>query len=258
FKCLTAPTGTDTPAALGDYVIIPVLGQGDLTAAKVGKIVNQGPERIDIDARLNITSNSAPVIDVASGKVLGIVTAEKGVDLTEATAKAWEENPVPGEEIIAPYFGLSLTDVPAWEPLDFARFDGETKFLKDFHNTTRCLDSFLNGPRRPPGTPAAASYGPPDSLSYKGDPQISAASDTFRRQATDTDPDQVLDATRELLDDLQGIAKGGVDQLQALSPAYGINRRRVREELAYRKSIQAELNAYADNIARLSIIAQSR
>jgi hypothetical protein len=263
FKCLTEPTGTDTPAALGDYVIVPVLGQSDLTAARVGHVINLGPQRVDFDGGVRVTSNSAPVIHVATGKVLGIVTTEKGVDLTQTTAKAWQDNPMPGEESLAPYFGLLLTNVPGWEPLDLTKFDSETAMLKDFHNTTRCLDSYLNGYRRLPQEPAAAPYGAPDSRSYKSNARIVAAHETFRRQATETDSndavsDQTIDATRELLDDLQTIAQSNVDQLQAMTPLYSINRRRVKEELAYRHSLQVELNGFGDDISRLSKIARSR
>ncbi len=262
FTCLPALADSDAPPALNDNVIIPVFGQTDLTAAKVGRIINVGPQRIDFDAGANVSSNCAPVINAASGKVLAIVTAEKGVDLTETTAKAWPENPVPGAENIAPYFGLLLNNVPKWEPLDPAAFDRESKVLKDFHNTTRCLDSYLNGARRPKEQPAASPYGPPDSRTYKSNAQIVAASDTFRKQA-DTDQgeptdDQTMDAGRELLDDLQTIARTDVDQLQAMSPAYGINRRRVEEELTYRKAIQTELSSFGDNITRLCAIAQTR
>jgi len=263
FKCLSTPTGTDTPPALGDYVMIPVLGRGDLTAARVGHIVNMGTTRIDFDGGVNVSSNSAPIIQVATGKVLGIVTAEKGIDLTETTAKAWLDNPVPGEENLAPYFGLMLTNVPAWEPLDLVKFQNEATFLKNFHNTTRCLDSYLNGARRPKEEPPASSYGPPDSRTYKSNADILAANDTFHRLAADWDPSQPLDgqttdAARELLDDLQTIAKSNVAQLQAMAPLYGIHRRRVKEELAYRHALQVELNGFADDIARLSKIAATR
>ena len=263
FKCLTEPTGTDTPPAVGDYVLVPVLGQSDMTAARVGRIVNLGPQRVDFDGGVRVTSNSAPVIHIASGKVLGIVTTEKGIDLTQTTAKAWQDNPMPGEEALAPYFGLLLASVPAWEPLDLDKFQNETALLKDFHNTTRCLDSYLNGYRRLPEEPPASSFGAPDSRSYKSNARIVAAHETFRRQATETDSndavsDQTIDATRELLDDLQTIAKTNVDQLQAMTPLYAVNRRRVKEELAYRHALQVELNGFGDDISRLSKIARSR
>lgn len=263
FKCLGTLTDKDTPAALGDYVIIPTLGQTDQTAAKVGKIINMGPERFDCDASIDLANNSAPVIAVATGKVLGIVTAEKGIDLTETTAKAWAENPVPGLANIVPYFALSVDNVPGWEPLDLTSFNQEGQVLKDFHNTTRCLDSYLNGTRRPRDAPAAAPNSPPDSRTYKSNPQIVSASDNFRKQANPTEPGeapdgQTADAARELLDDLQTIAKTNVDQLQSMTPRYAINLRRLHEELAYRAAIQAELSTFGDNIARLSYIAQNR
>jgi len=263
FKCLTALAASDTAPALGEYVLVPVLGQADPTSARVGHIVNLGTTRLDFDGGIRTSSNGAPVIHCASGKVLGIVTAEKGIDLTETTAKAWLDNPVPGEENLAPCFGLLLSNVPAWEPLDVAKFQSEAAFLQDFHNTTRCLDSYLNGHRRLPQEPSAASYGPPDSRSYKSNAQIVAASDTYHKLALQTSggqpfDGQTLEATRELLDDLQSIAESNVDQLQAMTPVYSINRRRAKEELAYRHALLNELNGFSDDIRRLTRIAQTR
>ena len=100
----------------------------------------------------------------------------------------------------------------------------ESQVLKDFHSTTRCLDSYLNGARRPREEPAASPYGPPDSRSYKSNAQIAAASDTFRKQSDGDQPpdDQTIDAARELLDDLQTIAKANVDQLQSRQSRHGL------------------------------------
>jgi hypothetical protein len=255
---LLALDKTSAPAAPGDYVLIPIIGKSDPTAAHVGKLVNLAPDRVDFDARAGNASNSAPLISVSSGRALGIVTAEKRVDLTETLAKAWPENPAPGSENITPYFGLSLSNVPAWEPLDVATFDRESLFLKSFHETTRSLDAYLNGRVRSKFAPASTPTSPPDSRDYKSNAQLMAASDNYHRLATGFDKDQALDAARELLDDLQTISRSNVDQLQHTNMTYSINRRRAQEELAYRKAVLAELDAMADNIPQLNAIARSR
>jgi hypothetical protein len=258
FKCLPAPKASATSPAVGDAVIIPVIGKSDLDSGKVGKIVEMSPERIDFDAQVDISSNSEPVIAVNSGQALGIVTAEKQVDLTETTARAWAENPAPGSANIVPYFGLALTNVAGWEPLDLAAFGRESALLSQFHETTRCLDSYLNGRHRQADEPPAAATSPPDSKTYTSNAQIAAAHATYQRQATDTDHEEQLDAARELLDDLQSVAATDVAQVRSTNFAYALNRRRAQEELAYRKSIQAQLDALTDNIARLNDIAQKR
>jgi hypothetical protein len=256
-SCLPAPGKDDQSAALGDTVLIPAGGDSDALGGRPGKIVDFSPGRVDFDADLRPSSNGAPVILVKNGQALAIVTAEKRIDLTDGIAQAWQGNPAPDSDSIIPYYGLLLRDVAGWEPLDLAQFNSESSLLQNFHDTTRCLDSYLNGRHRRPNAPQLTG-GPPDSKYYTQNAQLAAASDSYHKLANDADPDQSLDAARELLSDLQTVANADVDRLGSTNLAHAFDRRRAQEELAYRKALKAELDNLADNIPRLNAIAQSR
>lgn len=248
----------DDDSGPGEPVLIPAVGESEALAGVPGKIVDFGPERIEFDNRINPTSLGAPVIRVKNGVALGLVTAAKKIDLSEMIAQAWPGNPAPGAARIIPYYAVPLRDVAGWEPLDLAHFADETAFLQNFHDTTRCLDSYLNGRRPRPMNPRF-SESPPDNQYYTKNARIQAASDTYRKFATGADRNQTLDAARELLFDLLTVAQSNVDRLQSSSTlTYAFDRQRAQEELAYRKAIKAELDALGDNIPRLDTIARSR
>jgi hypothetical protein len=252
FDCLALPTKDDDAAAPGDPILIPVVGETDALTGRPGKIVDFSPARVDFDDGIRADSVGGPVIRVTGGHALAIVTAEKRSDLSDNIARAWAGNPAPGSAAIIPYYGILLKGVAGWEPLDLARFADETSLLQNFHDTTRCLDSYLNGRHHRQFNPQAVS-GPPDSQYYAKNPQIASAADTYRKGRA-----QGLDASRELLFDLQTIADTDVERLQSFGAAYAFDRQRVHEELAYRKAIKAELDALNDNISRLDNIARSR
>jgi hypothetical protein len=256
FSCLPLPATADN-AAPDDQVIIPAVGEGDGTAGKVGKIINLNADRIDFDTSVNAASLGAPLIRVKGGDALGLVTAEKKVDLSEEIAKGWQANPAPGSATIFPFYALRLKGVAGWELLDLGRFLTETQFLKDFHETTRCLDSYLNG-RRHRSYGLDGADGPPDSHYYANNAKLVSASDTYKKFALGADRNQGLDAARELLFDLEAVADSDVDQLQASNGTYAFDRLRAQEELAYRKAIRSELDQLSDNIPRLDTIARAR
>jgi hypothetical protein len=257
FSTLPLPGKDDDAAAPGDEVLIPAVGESDALGGKPGKIVDFGADRVDFDAAVDASSVGAPVIRVKSGAALALVTAEKKIDLSERIAKAWPGNPAPGSATIIPNYGLPLKDVAGWEPLDLGRFADESAFLQNFHDTTRSLDSYLNGRVREQFNPPDGD-GPPSSQYYLKNAQIKAAAATYKKSAVGADLGQGLDASRELLADLQMVADTDVDRLQTASSAYAFNRRRVQEELAYRKAIKAELSDLGDNIQRLNVIGLSR
>ena len=147
-------------------------------------------------------SEGAPVIEVKSGKALAILTGEKKVDVSYALAKAWAANPAPGSAGIIPYFGLRLTGISRWETYDMARFQAETLFLKQFHQDTRCLDSYLNGRRRRYGygyaNSSSSQDASPDNRYYLANAKIRGAQDTYKQLASDADEDQRLRTAREL------------------------------------------------------------
>jgi hypothetical protein len=224
----------------------------------VGKLVGMSPERIDFDNAMGLGSSGAPVIHVKTGTVLGIVTTQKQVDVSDRLAQAWPANPAPGSSSIIPYYGLRVAGVPVWETLDSERFLAETLFLQRFHDNTRYLDSYLNG-RRPRGQfgDAANENGPPDNRYFQKNMKLREDQDTYRQEASDADENQRLDAARELLFDLQSFAVADLDTLQGMTGLYSYDQAWAREEIAYRRALKKELDDLSNSINRFDAIARS-
>ena len=256
------PLSTDAANSIsnGDQVIIPNLNRlSPVLVGSLGSVIAIGPERLDFNNRIGQRSTGAPVIEVSSGKVLALVTAEKKVDFTDNIAQAWPANPAPGSAGIIPCFGLRLSGVQGWETYDPARFLAETLFLKQFHDDTLGLDSYLNSP--PPDL--ESDYGnagppPPAKLFFTNNPKITAACNTYKQSTNDADQGQQLDSARELLFDLNNIADTDMDTLQKTTELYAYDRKWAQEELAYRVAIKKELDDMSNNLVRFNNIAQTR
>ena len=258
YSYLPLPANAATSVEAGDRVIIPDIGQQtDVLLGKPGKVIGMGPERIDFDNARGLDSSGAPVIHVKSGKVLALVTAEKRVDVSDDLAKAWPANPAPGSARIISYFGLRLSGVQGWETYDWPRFLAETLFLKQCHQDTRCLDSYLNG-RRHRARNDSDDNRPPDNQYFLNNIKLRKANDTYKQFSNEADKNQRLEATRELLFDLEGVADTGMNTLQAMTNLYSFDRIWAQEEMAYRKALKQELDDLSNNIARLDNIARSR
>jgi hypothetical protein len=257
FTYLPAPTDAPNSIQAGDQLIIPDVGApSDILMGKAGRVMGTNAERIDFDNPIGRGDTGAPVIHVKSGTVLGLVTDEKKVDVSDRLAKAWAANPPPGSSAIIPYFGLRLGGVQTWETYDPGRFLGETTFLKQFHENTRCLDSFLNG--RPHRQFGVNEDGPPDNKLYLTNAKLAAAQNTYRQFANGADEGQRLDGARELLFDLEGFCDTDLATLQGMKTLYGYDQNWAQEEIAYRLALKKELDGLSSSIGKLDSIARSR
>jgi hypothetical protein len=225
-------------------------------------VIAVNPERIDFNNAMGPGDSGAPVIRVKSGTVLALVTAEKRVDVSNTLAMAWTANPAPGSAGIIPYFGLRLNGIQGWETYDGARFLAETLFLKQFHQDTRCLDSYLNGrdpsPRRRRWQNDNEDRGAPDTQYFLNNLKLREANDTYQQAANGGDENQRLDAARELLFDLESVANTDMDTLQEMNNLYAFDQVWAQEELAYRNALKKELDDLGSNIFQLDNIARSR
>ena len=241
----------------GDQVITPDPNNPtNALAGKPGRITAVSPERIDFDMQLDSGSNGSPIIHVKNGNAIAMVVPEKQVEVSESLAKAWPANPAPGSFGIIPYYGLRLTGVQSWQTYDTSRFLAETLFLKQFHEDTRRLDSYLNGRRRRVSD-VGDSSGPPDNQYYLTNPKLHAAQDTYRQLASGADQNQRLEAAQELLFDLEGFADTNVSALQEMNLLYAYDQSWAQEELAYRKALKKQLDDLSNSIVRLDNIARS-
>jgi S1-C subfamily serine protease len=133
-------------AQAGDEVITPGNSEGgEVMLDTKGKLLGIGPERVEFDNPIYHGNSGGPVFHTSSGKVIAVVTQALKVDTNNELDKASFNNKNSAIAGTMRYFGLRLDTVPKWEVYDPAQFLAETTFLKNFHDQSRCLDSFLNG-----------------------------------------------------------------------------------------------------------------
>jgi hypothetical protein len=148
------------------------------------------------------------------------------------------------------YFGLRLDTVPKWEVYDSNRFLNETTFLKHFHDQSRCLDSFMNGVGYEKAHLVSTDeFGHPDSRYYLRNEKIQTAHDNYHRLAVDGDGSQKLDAAREIVMDLEGIADAEMDAIQNPNNFYSFDQLRTTYEIKYRKALRTEIETYGNKIS---------
>jgi hypothetical protein len=242
----------------GDEVITPGNSQGgEVMLNTPGKVLGIGPERIEIDNPIYHGNSGGPVFHTKSGKVLGVVTEAEKVNTTDDLDKASFASRNSAISNTMRYFALRLDTVSAWVPIDSRQFQIETMFLDQFHEQSRRLDSFLNSTDKN-NNPNGDSEGSPSSKLYLSDEKIVKANDRFSETASGSDTAQRIDALRDLLFDLQGIADIDVDQISNMNNFYSFDRERAQDELDYRKALKKELDSFGNNIQRASSLPRSQ
>lgn len=242
YKYLEMANDISRIAQPSDQVITPGNSQGgDVMLNSSGKILGIGPERIEFSNSVNHGNSGGPVLHTASGKVLGVVTEEMKIDLTNGLDKASFANRSMALNGSMRCFGLRLDTVSSWVPIDSKRIQVETAFLDQFAQRSRCLDSFLNAPK---------GNRPEDTLWTK-DANIVNANQTYTEQAAGADASQKTDAARVLYGELSDLASSDLVTIQNPNSFYSFDQQRTKDEIAYRKAIQAELDTIGDDPGRL-------
>ncbi len=244
-------TDVSSVAETGDTVITPGNSEGgEVMLNTKGTVLGIGPERIEFSNPIYHGNSGGPVYHVKSGKVLGVVTQAMKVDTSNDIDKASFENKGSAISGAMRYFGFRLDNVPKWEAYDWNRFLNETTFLRNFHDQSRCLDSFMNGARYEKARVTSTDeYGPPNARYYLRNEKIATAQDNFHKFSTDADNSQRLDAWRELIMNLQGLAKQDVDAIQDPSNFYSFDQLVAAEEIKYRKALQTEIEKMGDKMS---------
>jgi hypothetical protein len=212
-----------------------------------GKILGIGPERIEFDNPIYHGNSGGPVFHTKSGKVLGVVTEAMKVlnaDDLDRTSFASRNSAIGGT---MRYFGLRLDTVTAWVPIDWQLFQNESAFLDNFHQESRCLDSYLNAANNSGDNESRGD----DANLFRQDSKIMKANAEYVEQSTGSDLSQRMQALQGLILDLHGIADDEVDQIQNLNNFYSFDKKRAQDELAYRTALKKELTTISDNVDRL-------
>jgi S1-C subfamily serine protease len=234
-----------------DEVITPGNSEGgEVVLNTTGKVMGIGPQLIEVSNPIYHGNSGGPVFHTKSGKVLAVVTKAMKVNVSNDLDKASFENKNSAITGTMRYFGLRIDTVPTWEPYDWNRFLSETTFLKNFHDQSRCLDSYMNGVNYEKAHIASADEnGPPTALYYTRNEKLQTAHDNYHKLATDADDSQKLDASREMVMDLEGVADEDMPAIQQTSNFYGFDQLRAAEEIKYRKALRDEIEKYGNKIS---------
>jgi len=237
----------DASNSVGNAVVTPGNSEGgDVVLNTEGKVLGVGPDRIEISNPIFHGNSGGPVIDTASGKVLGVVTYASTVEPSDAVDKASMANAASAISGPMRYFGLRVDNVSKWEPYDIEVFFRESTLLKEFHENSRCLDSLLNGAQYEKTN--LVSYGAPDSKYYLRNDKIRQLTSKYKPTVSGLDNGERVELLREYNLDLEAFADSGVDNIQNPSNFYSFERQDCAKELAYRRALKAELKKLEDKI----------
>ena len=244
---------TDIPGTVqnGDEVITPGNSEGgEVVLDTKGTVLGVGPERIEFSNPIYHGNSGGPVFHVKSGKVIAVVTQGMKVRPQDELDKASLANKDSAIVGTMRYFGFRLDTVPKWEPYDWAQFLNQTTFINNFHDLSRCLDSFMNGARYEQAHVATGDEnGPPNVTYYEKNSKLVEAHDNYHRLSTDADASQRLDASREIIMDLDGIAATDMQSMQNPSNFYGFEQIRAQQEIKYRQALTKEIDSAGDKIS---------
>jgi hypothetical protein len=237
-----------------DDVVTPGNSEGgEVMLNTKGTILGIGPEKVEISNPIYHGNSGGPVFHLKSGKVVGVVTEGMKVRPSDWLDKASAANADSAISGTVRYFALRLDDVPNWETYDMDGFLAQTTFLKNFHEQSRAIDSYLNGAQYDKAgvSSPTAEGGPPTARYYLNNDKIRGFADDFHQLVSGSDNSQKLDAQRELLMNLQGQADADLATIQNSGNFYSFEAQQAKHELAYRMWLKDELEKIGDKISDL-------
>jgi hypothetical protein len=248
FDLVTDLAGT---VQAGDAVVTPGNSEGGgVVLSTVGNVKGIGPQQIEVSNPIYHGNSGGPVYHVKDGKVLAVVTFAMKVDTSNELDKASFANKNSAISGQMRYFGLRLDNVPNWETYDWNRFLRETTFLRNFHQVSRCLDSYLNGDDYEKKHKATSDEdGPPDGHYYLHNEKLTIAENNYHRLATNADQSQRLDAGREWVMTMEGVAQQDLDAVRDPRNFYSFNQTLAKDEVDYRMALKAEIQRLSDKLS---------
>lgn len=244
---LEAATDLASAVQAGDTVLTSTDGSAVTPPPRTAQVITLTPQRIDLDGFPNHGDNGGPILEAKSGQVIAVVASAPRLQSTTDLDKM----PFPNRETMATnstsYFGLRLDTVTNWETYDWKRLAIETEFLDEFHQRSRCLDSYLNGRN---------NDNRPIGKLWQSDDKIKTANDNFLQASAGGDSEQRMDSLRSLIFELSDVAGTDLDQIQQPSNFYTYDQQRARDEIAYRQGLKNELDYFSNNVNRFNGVAR--
>jgi hypothetical protein len=215
-----------------------------------GEVRGIGPLLVEMSNPFFHGNSGGPVVHLKSGRVLAAVEGASKVtptDSLDTASLASHDSAITGS---MRYFGVRVDNVPSWVAYDWPQFLNETTYISNFHDLSRCLDAFMNGAAYERAHVASLDEnGHPPVRYYLKNAKLVEIQQNFHQMATDADTSQRMDAAREMVMDLQGLANTDLDAMQNPNNFYPFNQVRAKEEVAYRKFLLKELDNAGDKIS---------
>jgi len=238
YSYLELASNVDGTAVVGDPTLIPGDSEGgEVTLKTNGKLVAVGPQRIEFDNPIYHGNSGGPVYDSNSHKVIGVVVGASQMKPTNEVDKDSFANANSAIKGPMRYFGLRVDTVPSWEPYSLEQLERESLFLKDFHEQSRALDSFING-HVSENYNISSEEGRPDPNYYTRSEKLRRIFDNLNRT---TETQGRAAALQECLWDLQTEVDEGFESVQNNHSFYAYNRPMAQQEFEYRKALREEL-----------------
>jgi hypothetical protein len=248
YSYLELATNVGTTVQVGDIVITPGNSEGGGVMLNTsGSVTALGPEKVEISNPIYHGNSGGPIFHVKSGKVIGVVTEAQKVDTTNDLDQASFQNHNSAITGTMRYFGLRLDTVPSWQPFTWLRFENETEFLHEFHERSKCLDSYLNT-----GINDTSDWG----TYYLHDEKIKETNQAIADMDAGGDTGSRIDTARNLVFSLGGLADTDMEQAQQPSNFYGFDALQAKDEVEYRRNLKKEIDQMSDNVERLGGLAR--
>lgn len=131
-----------------DEVLIPgnSLGDGVITSTP-GKVLNVGPQRIEVDNPVFPGNSGSPIYHLASGSVIGVLTEahvrdSKSLDRVSKSSTESKNSQVKSE---TRYFGHRIDSVAQWGAFDWNSYQNLSNYLSNAETEMTCIENFLSG-----------------------------------------------------------------------------------------------------------------
>jgi hypothetical protein len=235
----------------GDDVITPGNSEGgEVMLNTKGTVLGIGPEKIEFSNPIYHGNSGGPVFHDKSGKVIAVVTQGMKVIPTDDLDKASAENKNSAITGSMRYFGLRPDTVPTWDVYDWNTFRAQTTFLKDYHEDSRCLDSYMNGARyEKEHLVNEGENGPPNSQYFLRNEKIVRIRDSVHSMAADADQSQNLEAWRQLVMDLEDLADKDKEAINNPANFYSFNETCAQQEIKYRNALRDEIERVGNKVS---------
>jgi len=124
----------DADVEIGDWVaVLGNAGGGGVANTIIGKVTGIGPDRVEVDAPFIPGNSGSPIIQLKTGKVIGLATYLTFSPFDWGTMQMMNS-------LSIRRFGFRIDTVKAWQPVDHDKFESEAALISNIEQHTRDIE----------------------------------------------------------------------------------------------------------------------